>query len=521
MAVEFKPITESFEGETKLRHKFMTDFLFFAETNLKIATKQGTVEPLKLNRAQMHIHNTAERQLREHKKVRLLVLKARQQGCSTYTSARYYWKVTHRRGVNAYVLSHAIDTTKKLFGMTRRYYDHMPDLFKQETRAASSTEFSFGDMDSSYYVGTAGSKETGRGGTVHYMHGSEVAFWANAEMHMGGLMQSIPTGLYSPNTEIILESTANGVGGVFHGMWDEATRGLGEYIPVFTPWYWQWEYRQTPPQGWDLEHPDNEEFKEASIKFDLDIEQAYWMCVKRSELRAEWLFKQEFPATPEEAFQTSGDEGFIHPSLVLEARHNEDIEAVGARVGACDPARFGKDRTCIGYRQGRVFGAVEYYEGKDTMEVARICKDYLVKHGLDRLFIDTNGLGAGVYDRLVEDGYQRVVRPCNFGAGAIQDDRYSNKRAECWGEMKEWFEDKPVQIPNMDVLHTDITSPGYSYDNKTRLKLESKDEMKKRGLNSPDAGDVLAMTFSEPVTPLLQTDFGSVRIITDYDILSY
>lgn len=511
---------ESFQGEMKLRHTLSTDFIYFAENILKIVPKQGGVVPFTLNRAQQHIHQKIESQLYHTKKVRALILKARQQGCSTYVAGRYYWKVIHRKGINAFILSHAIDTTKKLFAMTRRYYEHCDTLVKPSTSAASATEFNFNEMDSSYYVGTAGSKETGRGGTIHLMHGSEVAFWANADMHFAGVMQSIPTGKFADKTEIILESTANGPSGKFHDLWHESLKGNSEYITIFTPWFWQEEYRTTAPMGWDVNAPEYEEYREIQRQYSLDEDQVYWMHTKRVELGSEWLFKQEYPATAEEAFQTSGDESLIKPEWVLKARECADMIGVGPRVGACDPARFGDDKTSLGHRVGRVFENVEYYEKLDTMEVAAKCKTYIDVHKLDAMFIDTNGLGAGVYDKLRLDGYGQWIRPVNFGESALDKDHYSNKRAECWGLMQSWFKDFPVKIPNLSELHGDLVGPQYGYDARTRLKLESKDDMRKRGVKSPNGGDVLAMTFAEKIRPRLHYNRKDATIgNTDYNIL--
>ena len=516
---------EKFPGELELRTKLSSDFPFFAEHALKIVPKQGGVVPFTMNRAQRHIHESIEKQLKETGKVRALVLKARQQGCSTYVAGRYFWQVTHRMGVNAFVLSHAIDTTKKLFSMTRRYHENLDKLLQQNTRASSATELSFGDMDSSYYVGTAGSKETGRGGTIHYLHGSEVAFWANADTHFAGIMQSIPTGKFAKDTEIILESTANGPAGKFYELWQESIAGNSEYIPIFTPWYWQDEYRTIPPMGWDINDSKYDEYIPIRKKYNLDDSQVYWMHHKIVELGSDWLFKQEYPATADEAFQSSGEESLISPEWVMSARVAKDeMVGIGPRIGACDPARFGADRTAFGHRQGRNFENIEYYKGKDTMEVAALAKDYIEEHDLDCLFVDVNGLGAGVYDKLKLDGFGPFVRPVNFGESAINKELYHLKRDECWGLMRDWFRDTPCQIPNIDELHGDLVGPTYGYDARNRLQLESKDKMKLRGVRSPDGGDVLAMTFAEKVRSKgrdLTNTNESVIVLLDYDELDY
>ena len=113
---------------------------------------------------------------------------------------------------------------------------------------------------------------------------------------------------------------------------------------------------------------------------------------------------------------------------------------------------------------------------------------------------DGEGRGAGTSDRVKGRGYGRVLIPVNGGEKASSPQRYVNWRCEMWGKMKDWFEgDAPVQIPDEDTLHADLTGPKYSYDSNTRLKLEKKEDMKKRGLLSPDEGDALAMTLALPV----------------------
>ncbi|MCP3663428.1 MAG: hypothetical protein GY696_13205, partial [Gammaproteobacteria bacterium] len=117
------------------------------------------------------------------------------------------------------------------------------------------------------------------------------------------------------------------------------------------------------------------------------------------------------------------------------------------------------------------------------------------------MFIDVGGLGAGVYDRLDEMGYGSRIVAVNFGGTPFDEERYVNKRAEMWGEMKDWLDDeRGVDIPDDDALHADLTGPSYDYDSTSRIKLESKEAMRKRGVRSPDLGDGLALTFAEPVS---------------------
>ena len=115
--------------------------------------------------------------------------------------------------------------------------------------------------------------------------------------------------------------------------------------------------------------------------------------------------------------------------------------------------------------------------------------------------MDIGGLGAGVYDRLIQLGYGHVVRGINFGGSPQNDKKYLNKRAEMWGEMRDWLNSPPVKIPDMDDLHADLATPTYDFNHKQQLRLEGKDDIKKRGLKSPDCGDALALTFAQTYIP--------------------
>jgi hypothetical protein len=171
----------------------------------------------------------------------------------------------------------------------------------------------FAALDSGYKVATAGTKATGRSSTIQLFHGSEVAHWPYAQSHAAGVLQAVPD---APGTEIILESTAHGVGNFFHQTWREAEAGINDYIAIFVPWYWQEEYRRPVPENFALD----EEEREYAANYGLDLEQMAWRRAKIAQLQDPLLFKQEYPACAAEAFQLSGHESFIAPELVARAR---------------------------------------------------------------------------------------------------------------------------------------------------------------------------------------------------------
>jgi hypothetical protein len=476
------------------RQKLKDDFVHYAPRCLKIRTKKGKIEPFELNKAQLYIHEQLEKQKRSTGgRVRALVLKGRQQGCSTYIGGRFYHQVTHRTGVRAFILTHEQKATDNLFGMTERYHSHCPELVKPHVGASNAKELSFDILESGYGVGTAGTKEVGRSNTVQLFHGSEVAFWANAKTHAAGIMQAIP---YEPGTEIILESTANGQGNFFHQQWQLAESGVSEFIAIFVPWYWQEEYRRDVPEDFVL-NEDEQEYMDA---FGLDLGQMVWRRAKIVELDNDVaLFRQEYPGTSAEAFQFSGTESYIQADLVMSARKCHIESPFGPMLVGVDPARFGNDRSTLIRRRGRKAYKKESYTKIDTMELVGRVANIISNERPDKVFIDVGGLGAGVYDRLLELGYGDIVVAVNFGGKALRPERYLNKRAEMWGEMKAWLAEKPADIPDDDELHADITGPGYRYDSSQRVELEKKEDMKKRGLRSPDGGDALGLTFAMPV----------------------
>lgn len=480
--------------------RLRSDFKHYAPRVLNIRTKAGTVIPFKLNRAQEFIHNALEKQLAETGKVRAIVLKGRQQGASTLIGGRFYWKTSGEFGKNTFILTHEQAATDNLFDMTKRYHEHCPDHLRPQTKAENAKELWFNVLDSSYKVATAGAKATGRSATAQYLHGSEMAFWPNAKDHMAGLGQTIPD---EPGTEIILESTGNGIGNPFHQMWTRAVRGESEYIAIFVPWFWDDGYTKEVPAGFMLD-ADEAKYQEA---YGLSLEQMAW---RRSKLNDDFsgdisLFNQEYPATPEMAFMRGSEKGLIGMELVSLSRKPKPMFDRGARILGVDPAEYGSDKTGIVYRQGRKVHWVRRFAKKGTMEIAgivsQIAEDLLnERKPLDAIIVDVTGVGTGVADRLIEMQIPNVYR-VHFGGKAYDDTKYLNRRAECWGRGLDWIKDLPNLMPDDDQLQADITSVPYHYDSSRRMVLMSKEKMKELGIPSPDSGDAWALTFAENISP--------------------
>lgn len=165
-----------------------------------------------------------------------------------------------------------------------------------------------------------------------------------------------------------------------------------------------------------------------------------------------------------------------------------------------DIARFGDDATVFCFRKGRWCYKLETYKQKDNMEVANQATFFIREYQPYRLFMDIGGQGAGVYDILKDRGFGEVIRGIYFGGKAINTNRYFNRRAEMWDNLRAWLDGElPVQLPEDEELFNDLCCVNKKYDHYGRLQLEEKDAIKKRLGHSPDKGDALALTFAEPV----------------------
>jgi hypothetical protein len=163
------------------------------------------------------------------------------------------------------------------------------------------------------------------------------------------------------------------------------------------------------------------------------------------------------------------------------------------KILAVDVARFGDDQSVIGWRQGRKAKICAKLRGLDTVQVAERAIEIKQREQCDAMVIDGDGLGAGTVDQVRFRGFQRFEF---HGAAAPNDPAmYANKRTECWGLCRDWLQ-AGAEIGDDPELEADLTGPQYAINSKQQIQLERKEDMKKRGLASPDCGDMLAMTFA-------------------------
>lgn len=288
------------------------DFEQFAKLNLKIRTKDGRIIPLyPFKPVQKVIVERTLDKLEKGEPVRFIILKARQQGVSTIVEALiYWWTVTHKYQQSK-IIAHNTDTSGYLYSMFRMFYDNSHPSFQPTTRYNTRTDITFDNevepqkgLKSQIDTATAENSGTGRGQTVQWLHGSEVALWPKGQEIVAGLMQAVPM---MANTAVFLESTANGIGDYFHTTWEAAQRGESTFEPLFFPWTMDPEYSITPPKFFKM----TAEEKKVKKEHKLTLGQIYWRRKKMLEFVGdEKRFYQEYPLTDTEAFLASGTPRF-------------------------------------------------------------------------------------------------------------------------------------------------------------------------------------------------------------------
>lgn len=307
--------------------RFLRDFNYYGEACLSIRTKKATIETFRMKFAQRLIHEKLAAQYKKENRVRAIILKARQEGVSTYTAARFFRRLHLMPNQDALVLAHDKDTAQLLFRIYDRFSGFLPPEVKPMTRYVSKqTAMTFDNPDdkargtrpglgSSISIETANDPNAGRGGTYQMIHASEVAFWDKPEDVWVSLSQAVP----DENSEFIVESTANGVGNFFHQQWLAAEEGQNGFIPIFLPWWVHEEYSlPLDEDGKDFVRSTMSDVERSYVdegfmfegqRFHLTLEQLAWrrQTIRDKLFGDERLFRQEYPATPEEAFLVSGN----------------------------------------------------------------------------------------------------------------------------------------------------------------------------------------------------------------------
>jgi hypothetical protein len=333
-------------SRTDVLARFRRDLPYYSRVCLRIAVKdeaeRGLV-PLKFWRAQQIVHAKISDQRRRTGRVRVIVLKARQEGVSTYTAGRFMRAMHLWSNVRAMVIADEDERSGVLYDIYDQYEENLPEDIRPGRKVSRRRQHLRLLNGSRLTVETAGDVQAGRAMTIHRLHISELGAWKKAEDTFISVIQAVP----AEGSEVIVESTAQGAGNLFHRMWKLAEAGDSDWLPIFLPWWIHQEYvRELSPEErqtvvetadpwerkameegipWDPPGPGIPEVLESGAVWDPEVrawrltaEQLAW---RRRHVRDnfegdERAFRQEFPSTAREAFLVSGGAFFDQFALV-------------------------------------------------------------------------------------------------------------------------------------------------------------------------------------------------------------
>lgn len=329
-------------SKKKITFKELMSPRYYLPAFLKIRTKDAKLVPFVLNEAQDYVLRIIEKLKEQNKPVRLVILKARQMGISTFSEGYIFNDTATNKFKNSLIIAHEEQASQNLYQMYKTYYENLPPEITPMIKRSNAKELLFENptpdveekrknpgLCSKVQVSTANNVNTGRSSTIHNLHASEVAFWQDAKTVMTGLMNTIPD---TPNTSIIIESTANGVGDWFYNFWKAAERGENNFVPIFLPWFTDKSYtrpfesksekeefiREVNQVYKDMDGQDvhTEEY-ELMKEFNLTYEQLNWRkyTIQNKCNGDIEQFHQEYPSTPEEAFIATGRPRFSLTAL--------------------------------------------------------------------------------------------------------------------------------------------------------------------------------------------------------------
>lgn len=305
--------------------KEIENFRVYAEKYLKIKDKNGEIVPLVLNKAQLVVLSKIEEQIKAGVPIRLIILKARQKGISTLIEAYIFWRTSNWHQRKSAIVGHKVDATNNLYAMTKRYLKYLPHVLQPQIEASNEKVLRYGKLESEIKLYTAESGDVGSSDTIQDLHLTEVAKWRDPKTSLTALLQTVPD---KPNTMVVLETTAKGIGGEFYDRWQMAKNGESNYIPIFLSWLIDDEYTLKFRDQEDKDKLINsiDEIEEGLLASGATLEHLNWRrkiglpdkCGNDVD-----QFRQEYPCLPGDVLiQTANgldriEEAFVDGNMIL------------------------------------------------------------------------------------------------------------------------------------------------------------------------------------------------------------
>lgn len=341
------------EEDAKLVEMFRKNPAPFIEKYLKINTKDGSIKNFKLKRSQRIVNEIIQKYRAKKKPVRLIILKARQVGISTYLEALIFWRMRFWRHTDARIVSFENGSATKIFNMTELYYESLPTELRPPKYRRTKGMLVMGNPDettrlyhpglmSGVEIGTAKNVHIGRGSHYQCVHGTEVALWPDAYATTRSILQCVPS---EPETYAFVESTSDGADGYFYdefmrareALHDSGGDGTPEWFPVFLP-YWMdegYEDGLTDEEALEIAESADEYEKWLKNKFkNITWGHISWRRRVMSEKcqGVKTTFDLEYAPTIDEAFSASGQSVFDKESLIWYKSNTVKSGTVGRLV---------------------------------------------------------------------------------------------------------------------------------------------------------------------------------------------
>ena len=310
--------------------EYLQNFPKFAKKYLRIKDKKGEIVPLRLNIAQKKVLDKIDVQIQKKEPIRALILKARQKGISTLFEAYIFWRTTFQFHRKAAIVGHKVDATNNLYAMTKRYFKYLPKSLKPEVEASNEKVLRYGILESEIKLYTAESGDVGSSDTIQDLHLTEVAKWRDPKTSLTALLQTVPD---QPNTLVIMETTAKGIGGEFYDRWQTAKAGESNYIPIFLSWLIDDEYTlkfRDEDERYKLEN-SLDDIEYGLIGAGATMEHLNWRrriglpdkCGNDTD-----QFKQEYPSNDLECYISSGSPVFDTGKCYINLQYAEKFKPV-------------------------------------------------------------------------------------------------------------------------------------------------------------------------------------------------
>lgn len=429
------------------------NFREFAPRFLKIKDEFGRIIPLEFNSAQLRVLRIIEEIWASGKPLRLIILKARQEGISTLIQAFIFWYLLTTPNQKGLTMGHKLDASNNLFDMYKRFYDNLPKIMQPKLLRSNEKKISYAKLGSENKIETAGSGEIGRSDTFQVLHLTEAAYFPDIKTSLVGLMQGAKYAKIQ-----VIESTANGYN-EFHKLWVDAKEGKGGFVPIFLSWLDFPEYVENAKklgfldkyEKLDLgnplynEYPEEEKIlKEKYGATDDQLRFRRYMIDSPAFAGDIQKFHQEYPTTDEEAFLASGRPVFNQNIVQKNLAESKEPLKVGDLIPIY--SEEGRKRAAEG---ASYLELKEYMEGVEFVENKRgFIKIWTEPERIDGEVMYRFAGGADVAEGLEQGDYSvlRVYDRLSSEVhltwhGHIDPDLFAEEIHKIW-----WFLDKDLVV---------------------------------------------------------------------------